>query len=373
MFRWLTISAALVSLTTVTTVGSALSVRASTTAASAPFFEYDDIDGIAATSPTNAWAVGQDSGARMLLAHWNGTNWTRVNSLDADGYLGEISVESPTDAWAVGQDQTPAPGVWFVAHWNGKSWKKDASVPKLAGTPTAVLAVDGDLWVAGTGTVSGKGGKSPVTMLHRTAAGRWYVVPVPASADSALSLAASSRDSIWAVPTYTSPSYLLHWNGSEWKLEATPQWARHDDFMGTAPGPDGSVWVVGYGETGSQVSSFTMRWNGKHWIRAAVPAVKDAELEAVTAVASGTAWAVGSYTANTPNGELSQVLILRWSGKAWTRVKTPTVGIESQLTGAVATSQSNAWAIGEECLGGAEECHDFFDDVLLHWNGKEWT
>jgi len=39
----------------------------------------DQLDAVAATSASNAWAVGSSLGVghlRTLILHWNGTNWS---------------------------------------------------------------------------------------------------------------------------------------------------------------------------------------------------------------------------------------------------------------------------------------------------------
>jgi hypothetical protein len=45
---------------------------------------HRDLDGVSAVSPTDAWAVGSylpnRGGYRTLIAHWNGTTWSRVSS-----------------------------------------------------------------------------------------------------------------------------------------------------------------------------------------------------------------------------------------------------------------------------------------------------
>jgi hypothetical protein len=55
-----------------------------------------------------------------------------------------------------------------------------------------------------------------------------------------------------------------------------------------------------------------------------------------------------------------RTLILRWDGKAWKMQPSPKAGpgAANNLIGVVATSASNAWAIGQS--------------AILHWNGKTW-
>jgi hypothetical protein len=41
----------------------------------ASFTSSGDFSGVAATSATNAWAVGGTANGHTLILHWNGTTW----------------------------------------------------------------------------------------------------------------------------------------------------------------------------------------------------------------------------------------------------------------------------------------------------------
>jgi hypothetical protein len=80
--------------------------------------QLNRLDGVAATSATNAWAVGYysqhtDLGTQMhtrtLIEHWNGTAWTQVPSPSpVDSTLFGVAAASPTNIWAVGAYLTNA-------------------------------------------------------------------------------------------------------------------------------------------------------------------------------------------------------------------------------------------------------------------------
>jgi len=53
-------------------------------------------------------------------------------------------------------------------------------------------------------------------------------------------------------------------------------------------------------------------------------------------------------------------LILRWNGKAWTRVASPGTGV---ILGLGYSAANNGWAVGGN---GAKT-------LILHWNGKTWS
>ena len=89
----------------------------------------DFLFGVAATSASSAWAVGDIScgcgpGISLIL-HWNGTAWTRVPSPTPGGgtILRGVAATSATDAWAVGYSGSGiGPTKTLILRWNGKTW-----------------------------------------------------------------------------------------------------------------------------------------------------------------------------------------------------------------------------------------------------------
>src|SRR5215467_2776206 len=114
--------------------------------------------GVAATSAANAWAVGSyDSGDRTLIAHWNGTSWTKVpspNPGSSGSGLSGVAATSTANAWAVGS-YFSGTGVsrTLIAHWNGTSWTKVPSPnPGSSGSGLSAVAATSaaDAWALGT-------------------------------------------------------------------------------------------------------------------------------------------------------------------------------------------------------------------------------
>jgi hypothetical protein len=123
---------------------------------------YDYLDGIAARSPSDVWAVGtQSDGARQstLIEHWNGAAWSVVPSPDAGtGASLSAVVASPAlgpRAWAVGahEDSTGANRT-LTERYDGSAWKIIPSVDPaansdflagvtLAGPGNTILAAGG--------------------------------------------------------------------------------------------------------------------------------------------------------------------------------------------------------------------------------------
>jgi hypothetical protein len=110
--------------------------------------------GVAATSATDAWAVGLTGSSpgstattrsKTLIEHWNGTAWTRVSSPSPRriSVLDGVAATSPTDAWAVGwteRNATPRHLRALILHWDGTSWTQ-VPVPSSPGTATYLSGV----------------------------------------------------------------------------------------------------------------------------------------------------------------------------------------------------------------------------------------
>jgi hypothetical protein len=109
-----------------------------------------------------------------------------------------------------------------------------------------------------------------------------------------------------------------------------------------------------------------MRWNGRAWKRVRSPSPEVSILQGVAAASARSAWAVGFYSAVTrPGPRKSTPLILRWNGRGWKRTPSPTR--TAALQGVAATSAGNAWAVGDTGTitrpGGT---------LILHWSGRAW-
>jgi hypothetical protein len=93
--------------------------------------------GVSATSGANAWAVGNwctttgCAGSHTLIIHWNGTAWSQVKSPNpgTGSILAAVAATSASNAWAVGGKCTDTGGHCepITLHWNGKAWSRQAA------------------------------------------------------------------------------------------------------------------------------------------------------------------------------------------------------------------------------------------------------
>jgi hypothetical protein len=125
------------------------------------------------------------------------------------------------------------------------------------------------------------------------------------------------------------------------------------------------AWAVGGDDDVSK--TLIARWNGATWKPARIPAsARDGGLNGVAVTSARNAWAVG-YARSSAAGR-ARTMILRWNGRAWKRVPSPSPGGgEAVLTAVAATSARNAWAVGW-VLGSLRS-----SGLILHWNGAVWA
>ena len=96
-------------------------------------------------SARDAWAVGYYHtpgalGLKTLVEHWNGTAWTQVPSLNPSpapftNRLIAVAATSPSNVWAVGDyigSARPHATLTLVEHWNGTTWTQ---VPSPSPSP----------------------------------------------------------------------------------------------------------------------------------------------------------------------------------------------------------------------------------------------
>jgi len=221
-----------------------------------------ELTGVAASSATNAWAVGSIGGGAELIWHWNGTAWKNVQlpAAVARIILGvdSLAATSSTNLWLVSLGR--------IVHWNGRRW--NVVSPRI-GRPYGVLGVAAtsarNVWaVGGTRYI-----KSRDVMLHWNGR-RWTCVlgrRTPYTWLSAVS--ASSPDNAWAIGAAGGDQNLaVHWNGHTWKQVMIPQQGQSHCLAGITIIPRSDrAWVVGGCTrlpTGGD-GTLMLHWNGTAW------------------------------------------------------------------------------------------------------------
>jgi hypothetical protein len=364
--------------------------RASTAA------EGDNLLGVSAVSATDAWAVGYkcsnaeceipDLTYTTLIEHWTGRKWSTVASTNPfpSDQLTAVSAVSATDAWAVGNatpGETATSAQMLIEHWNGRKWSTTPA-PDVS-TDTYVLrgvsAISAtDAWAVGTWDAHGVNARALI--LHWNGK-KWSKVASPNPVGRGFEgVSAASAADAWAVGQYTNAGGQVatlteHWNGRKWSKVASPgpSPGEGNGLSGVSTLTPTEAWAVGSSGTLEGWRTMVLRWNGKAWKPVASPDPGSSFniLDGVSAVSASDAWAVGNYSSNKGNTQIT--LILRWNGKAWTRVPSPSPNPNSSginnLAGVSAVSPGHAFAAGSS--------NDAFTGVnlalIVGWNGKRWA
>lgn len=292
--------------------------------------ELGRFKGIAATSPSNVWAIGTAGEEGDLLARWDGARWSAEPHPQPGSLFNDfqgIAASAEGDAWIVG------------AHSSSRGTR-----PSMAETST---------------------------LTQRLQGGRWKLVPspnLPSTAQSYLvSVAPIGPDDVWAVGNAGGRDILMRWNGTEWGLMPGPGTAQGGYLFDVAGAAPDDVWAVGAQTTGSfGQAARILHWDGARWHQVASANVASSEhnLRGVAALSATDAWAVG---ARTENGR-TLTLIERWDGSSWKVVPSPnTDRTENTLHRVAAAGPDDVWAVGRSGAGGEAQ------PLMLHWNGAAWS
>jgi hypothetical protein len=319
------------------------------------------LDGVAATSATNAWAVGYTAAFRSVL-HWNGKVW-KVQNSPSVGPLFGVAATSATNAWAVGRS---------ILHWNGKAWNVQNS--PTVGELSGVAAISpSDAWAVGYNDYACAGAeRSPArpeasadspgsthfscyvsrTLVEHWNGKAWSVESSPSMGGSQCSsalagVAAISPSDAWAVGDSCGGTLVEHWNGKAWEVQKIPNLGDNFVLHGVAAISPTDAWAVGdagspYAYTNGNPYGGIVHWNGKVWKVQKSPDLYGTNLIGVAAISRSDVWAVGYY-----GNSLSRTLVEHWNGKAWKVQNSPHPGGgNNDLIGVAATSPSDVWAVG---------------------------
>jgi hypothetical protein len=316
------------------------------------------LSGVASVTPDDIWAVGWTadwtSPHRTLIEHWDGTAWSvepSPNPGEGSNLLRGVAATSASDVWAVGEFSSgPGATSTLIEHWDGAAWSvipspnpPDASSSYLVDV-TATPA--GDLWAVGY--------YRDFSSIHRTLIEHWdgtawSIVSSPGQG-SLSDVAALSPTDVWAVGGDGGDGTLVErWDGSTWTVVPSPSRGASSSLAGVAAVSSGDVWAVGWYERQDQTSKTLIEhWDGSSWVGVPSPnrGPEANVLAAVAAVDSDDVWAVGDYGVH-------HLLAEHWDGSTWAGVRTPNPGpIDHRFFGVTVASSGEVWAVG---MGQANE------------------
>ncbi len=270
------------------------------------------------------WAVGYENSSpigpppvpQTLIEHWDGTSWSVTPSPNVGQDVNElygVTATSPTDAWAVGEHFDPnvstAPQT-LTEHWDGTSWSVVPS-PSPGTSDNALTAVTAvaanDIWAVGH-MQPGSSGIQNASLVEHWDGSQWLVVSSPnvGSRDNLLSgVAADSASSAWAVGTADgdvgpTTTFILHWNGSQWAVTPSPSPGSSINALAAPVALSATnAWAVGYFQQANRSQrTLTEHWNGKNWKVVNSPNIgtDNNDLNALAFIAgTNQVWTVGEH------------------------------------------------------------------------------
>lgn len=328
----------------------------------------------------------QMSGKGGTVASWMTfrRNWSFVPSPSTPtdyNYLNGVAAASAKNIWAVGLNTNYSPTVTYkglIEHWNGSTWSSVTNPAKSASnTLNAVAAIPGTskFWAVGYSYATST---QPDTALIEQCGGTICTVKpsfTMATANHLYGVAAISATNIWVVGTYTDSQgndqmLIEQWNGSQWMQATVPPPSNSSQTALTAITAISAIniWAVGsYTNSSGIVLPLIEHWDGTGWIvvPAANPSSNNSYFQGVAAI-PGTqqVWVVGYYEGlSSPNYD--QTLTELCTVTSCSIVPTPDPGSAgNSLSGIVATSASTAWAVGTSGQNAA---------LIEEWNGTTWN
>lgn len=189
-----------------------------------------------------------------------------------------------------------------------------------------------------------------------------------------LSVSADSSTDIWAVGSQqvkkAVATFVLNGDGSTWSQVAAPNPSSKDSEFAAvkALSPD-DVWAVGSYQLKAKIIPLAEHWDGTTWTKVDAPGghYESAEFLAINADAPDDVWAVGRTFGRY---DYDDNFVDHWDGSTWTAYAINDSWTEQILTGVVAISRHNIWAVG---YGYKQEELARNVPITYHWNGSTWT
>jgi hypothetical protein len=302
---------------------------------------FSVLQAVSGTSATDAWAVGVTHNgtlpSRTLIQRWNGTAWSIVPSPNPGLQLNELRgvvALSPSNAWAVGfREGSSGTGPTLetlILHWDGVQWAQ-VETPSVGSGANQLFGIGAisanDLWAVGSA------GGAPLALRWRGTG--WSVVDVARDAglsqEFLTSVSGASGDDVWAVGQgrgiFSNQVFgtIRHWDGVHWTEKTCYAHSASNPpenyegggptayFTGVSARSGNDVWAVGVRGSGPMI----LHWDGTAWTPVVHPRAfpNSASLRGVAALGGGSAWSVGGEILVDPSGAASpeRTLIDRYS------------------------------------------------------------
>lgn len=327
-----------------------------------PTATNQQIKGVTALSPTDAWAVGRwfDPNVKIQTLHWDGAQWSFINP-PATAHLGGtpdldgVGHAPNGDVWAVGNVYTgyPTDNNPLVMRWRNGGWDYVAKVrfgqqrvypfAERGGAAYTVQAFDeNDVWIMGFAGGHGDDGLV-IPMSSHWDGSDWTEFEVPVFGNRWNNIensSASGPNDIWGVGSFRNyafgyHSFMVHWDGAQWSQVPTPLDGTTDDSLWdvAALSPD-NAWAVGSIPAGGVI----LHWDGSEWRHAVDSSRMPRGFSYIAAISPTDIWAVASDNS-----------FWHYDGMNWSFHSNPSVPGASfwwRSGGLAASGHGDVWCVG---------------------------
>jgi hypothetical protein len=258
--------------------------------APSPGTTLNELRAVDASEPNDVWAVGRTSsgfGEQPLVLHYDGTEWSEVElPSEIDGVLDGVAAISPADVWAVGSVGDPAASLEraLVLHWDGTAWADVEVARATGGGKVALVDVEGvsptDLWAVGYHHFR--------PLILRFDGQAWSQSPT--EIDGTLhAVEAFATSQVWAVGVP-----IQRFDGETWS--EAPITRPDAELVDVAAIGGQDIWAVGSrpSKDPGTTRAAVYRYSGRRWVPVEGGSVAGSDsLSAIDALPDGTVLAVG--------------------------------------------------------------------------------
>lgn len=287
----------------------------------------------------------------------------KVESLAETGtQMFDVSCGSPTMCMAVRDSG--------VIRWNGSEWTSQTLTMPAGGKSLSAHAVSCPSASACVVVGSYSTSSEYKTLVETWNGSEWKVQasPTPASFGNFESVSCPSAGECSAVGSDGgSKTFAMRWNGSEWSLQTTVNPGAHTYLKSVSCVSSSFCMAAGFYNEGSEYIPMAQLWNGTEWsLKAPVKpsGTTRSWLYGISCVSSSACWAVGPKEVVPATNE---TMVQRWNGSSWSLQSSPNPeGGERNLESVSCTSQTFCMAVGLATNGG-------YKPFGLKYNGSSWT
>src|SRR5258707_9723796 len=313
------------------------------------------LSSIAVVGKRLAWAAGVEgysgdgkTAGGPLLLRWSGSRWSRARLPGSwSGGLAAVAASSASNAWALGMNAS-AMKIADLLHWNGRGWQSTA-LPNIGGSINAdvnlAAAPSGRAWIS-----ADIGGASTVVFSSNGLAWKAQSCPCAHWGCGIIRITARTGTDTWAVGNYVNSGgsggpLALHWTGQSWATTAVP-FVKDGYLTGVFAASASDAWAVG--AVFGSAAMLLYHWDGSAWHKMPTPAGLTqpwaGESARITGDAAGHLWIYGfGMTVS------SQASYLHYDGQHWSMTHDAPVAAENRAVVrdvAVVPGTQAAWSVG---------------------------